>query len=245
MDVYIQKVKGEFHNVNPFIAWKGFVERGAYVQFFASSELESLPISPETPVVGGIPIVQRALRQLGREVPEMNAIPEALRSFAGRELSQMTMGRVRSRIEDGDAPLFIKPLPTDHKLFNGHVVSVFRDLIQSSGIEATTLVSCSEVVEFVSEYRGYVHRRELVGFKHYRGDFRVFPNFGPVEAALHAWEEQPIACSMDWGVTRDGRTLLVEVNDAYSLGSYGLDPLIYAPMIADRWFEMTGSSSRA
>jgi hypothetical protein len=50
---------------------------------------------------------------------------------------------------------------------------------------------------------------------------------------------------MDWGVTRDERTLLVEVNDAYSLGSYGLDPLVYAPMLADRWFEMTGSSSRA
>jgi hypothetical protein len=179
MDVYIQKIKGEFHNVNPYIAWKGFIERGAYVQFFESSELGALPISPETPVVGGIPVVQRALRQLGCEVPEMNAIPQALQPFAGREISQLTLGQVRARIEAGGQPLFIKPLPGDHKLFNGHVVSAFRDLIETAGVEPTTPVSCSEVVEFISEYRGYVHRKSLVGFKQYRGDFRVFPDFGP------------------------------------------------------------------
>ncbi|MBW3637067.1 MAG: ATP-grasp domain-containing protein, partial [Armatimonadetes bacterium] len=121
----------------------------------------------------------------------------------------------------------------------------FRDLIETAGVEPTTLLSCSEAVEFVSEYRGFVHRGELVGCKHYAGDFRVAPDFAPIEAALEEWEARPVACSMDWGVTREGRTLLIEVNDAYSLGCYGLSPLLYAPMLADRWFQITGSRRRA
>ncbi|HEX9997076.1 MAG TPA: ATP-grasp domain-containing protein [Abditibacterium sp.] len=245
MTVYIQKVGGEFSNINYFTAWQGFIERGAHVEFFASEELESLPISPETPVVAGIPVVHRALRHLGCEVPQFNAIPSELSDFAGRKVWQMTLAEVRAHIQDESGPIFIKPLPQNHKLFSGHVVSRFRDLIETAGIEPQTPVSCSEVVEIVAEYRGFVHHGELVGCKHYAGDFRVFPDFSLAETALRGWKEAPVACSMDWGVTNDGRTLLIEVNDAYSLGCYGLQAHIYAPMIADRWFQITGSSARA
>lgn len=36
-------------------------------------------------------------------------------------------------------------------------------------------------------------------------------------------------------------TRLVEVNDAYSAGDYGLDPLLYARFLEARWCEMTGA----
>ena len=36
------------------------------------------------------------------------------------------------------------------------------------------------------------------------------------------WDERPVACSMDICVTKDGKTLLVELNDSYALGCYGL-----------------------
>jgi hypothetical protein len=39
---------------------------------------------------------------------------------------------------------------------------------------------------------------------------------------------------MDWGVTSDGKTVLIEVNDVYALGCYGLDRLLYASMLRDR-----------
>jgi len=245
MTVYIQKVRGEFANVNTFSAWQGFIERGAHVEFFEFEDLESLEFSAETPVVGGIGTVQRALSMLGIEIPAMNAVPPVLADFAGRKIWEATLAEVRAQIQDSGAPIFIKPLPAQHKLFAGHVVARFRDLIETAGIAPETPVSCSEVVEITSEYRGFVHHGEIAGFKHYAGDFRIFPDFSPVEAALSAWENRPVAASMDWGVTRDGRTFLIEVNDAYSLGCYGLNPVLYAPMIADRWFELTRSSSRA
>lgn len=44
---------------------------------------------------------------------------------------------------------------------------------------------------------------------------------------------------MDWGVTDDNRTLLIEVNDGYALGNYGLHPSLYAALLEARWHEIT------
>ena len=38
----------------------------------------------------------------------------------------------------------------------------------------------------------------------------------------------------------DGRTLLVEINDGYSLGSGGLVANLYAELLRARWEEITG-----
>lgn len=103
------------------------------------------------------------------------------------------------------------------------------------------VVSWSQAVDFRGEFRGFVCEGELVGFRHYAGDFRLPVDFAPVEAALQSWDERPRGCSMDWGTTGDGRTLLIEVNDGYSLGSYGLAPLLYAPLLAARWREMAAT----
>ena len=58
-----------------------------------------------------------------------------------------------------------------------------------------------------------------------------------LEAFLN-WEERPAACSMDICVTENGRTLLVELNDAYSLGCYGLPGVPYAKFISARWSQL-------
>lgn len=42
-------------------------------------------------------------------------------------------------------------------------------------------------------------------------------------------------------MTDDGRTLLIEVNDGYSLGCYGLFYIDYAKLLAARWAELTGT----
>jgi hypothetical protein len=44
---------------------------------------------------------------------------------------------------------------------------------------------------------------------------------------------------LDWGVTDTGETRLVEANDAYALGYYGLQSVLYARMIDARWEELT------
>lgn len=51
----------------------------------------------------------------------------------------------------------------------------------------------------------------------------------------------PAGCALDFGVTEDGRTLLIEMNDGYSLGFYGLEPALYARVLAARWAELNGT----
>lgn len=53
--------------------------------------------------------------------------------------------------------------------------------------------------------------------------------------------ESPAAYGIDFGVTADGRTLLVAVNDAYCLDCMTLPSAEYADMLEDRCVElMTG-----
>ena len=42
-------------------------------------------------------------------------------------------------------------------------------------------------------------------------------------------------------MTGDGRTLLVEINDGYSRGCYGLPPNLYAQLLSARWAELVGT----
>ena len=45
---------------------------------------------------------------------------------------------------------------------------------------------------------------------------------------------------MDICVTKDNKTLLVELNDAYALGCYGLASIYYVKLISARWSQLTG-----
>ena len=60
-------------------------------------------------------------------------------------------------------------------------------------------------------------------------------------SAIDEFKNSPVSYSLDFGVTDDGKTLLVEANDSHSLGNYGLHPFQYARIIASRWAQMTGT----
>lgn len=53
------------------------------------------------------------------------------------------------------------------------------------------------------------------------------------------FSDAPNGYGIDFGVTDDGRTLLIEVNDGYALGSYGMYYLDYAKLLSARWAELT------
>ena len=97
----------------------------------------------------------------------------------------------------------------------------------------------SDAVEFVAEWRYFVHHREIVGVGHYHGDPLRAPDPEVVRAAVAAYQG-PAAHVIDLGVLADGQTALVEVNDGFSFGCYGLPPLAHAAMLASRWHEMVG-----
>ena len=54
------------------------------------------------------------------------------------------------------------------------------------------------------------------------------------------FKSMPAGCSIDIGVTRDGRTVLIEINDGFALGCYGADCIQYAKLLSARWCELVG-----
>lgn len=65
----------------------------------------------------------------------------------------------------------------------------------------------------------------------------IFINF-----CVKDFEGAPKAYALDFGVTKDGETILVEVNNTCSIGSYGLEPVLYARFLSARWVELTGTT---
>lgn len=235
--VYVLKPDETEFGINRSIASVGFVLKGDEVRLFELEEFEQLPLSKNDIVFGGIHLAHRAMECLGIPVPALASIPSELKTYAGRSSWLSTMGEVRTSVEKGEV-IFIKPLPERHKLFDGQLLQSFRDLIPTAGIKDTEQVVCSELVEFISEYRGFVVRGELVGLRHYKGDPLVFPNSQLIRDAISAYRTAPAGCAIDFGVTKCGRTIVVEVNDGYSTGAYGLSPRRYASMIEARWEEL-------
>jgi hypothetical protein len=136
-------------------------------------------------------------------------------------------------------PAHVKPRD-HHKLFTGKVIATFRDWIALAGVPDDEPVIVQEVVEFVSEWRASILRGEIVHVGHYKGDPTRFPCAATMKAALSKFTNAPIGYAMDWGVTREGRTLLVEVNDGFALGNYGVPGYLYTALIESRWRELTG-----
>jgi hypothetical protein len=153
------------------------------------------------------------------------------------------MPATRGDIRKESPRVFVKPLK-DLKAFTGLVVSSkVGDLISTSHIPNEMELLASEPVNFLTEYRILVHHKRIVAVRHYSGDPTLFPDMRVASEAIESFAESPCAYSLDLGIVQDGRTLIVEVNDAFSLGGYGTHPLIYTPLIIDRWVEMTTCSS--
>ena len=240
MAVYILKPEQTAYCVNRQVAAVGFTLRGEDVRLFERSEFDNLPLRESDVVFAGFSYARRAFERLGFNVPHLDYIPQETLPFAGRDLWLEDIGTVRKRVQDGEQ-IFFKPTPDRPKLFAGQVASQTKDLIATANAPNDTIVFCSEPVRFVSEHRAFVLHGELIGLRHYQGDPLAFPNPDTVRAAIAAYATAPAAYAYDFGVTDDGRTLVVEVNDGYSSGAYGLSPLRYARVISARWDEIRSS----
>lgn len=248
--IFVQRdpATGEFINKNVYNAWYGFTKMGVWSEPFVWSDLQAgrLELSRDAAVIGGIHTVRTALAQLGAPPPENIDYPDPVLPFLRRAVRRATIRDAHRLCVDDrfDPPIFIKPV-TGHKEFTGHVLATYRDRIKTASWaleEPETPIWISDVVSFESEWRYFVNRREIVGVGHYHGDPLKFPDPDVVRAAVAAYDNCPAGYVIDFGVLADGQTALVEVNDGFSFGCYGLNPFDHARLLQTRWLEMVGLS---
>ncbi len=239
MKAYIQTHKdGEFYNVNAFIAYEGFKHFGFEIEKFHDiNHIEDT--NPETILVGGIGNVRKRLEMINRprKTTEID-YPLELQKYLKRTIWRTTLEEV---LQKKQFPVFIKP-ETETKKFPGKVFKTELDFVGLLDADKPTSVLCSELITFKAEFRCFIRYREILDIRHYKGDWDKALNLEIVKAAVADFTSQPRSYALDFGVDANNNTILVEVNDGHSLGSYGISPINYAKFLSARWSELTDTT---
>ncbi|MGN7864625.1 ATP-grasp domain-containing protein [Chryseobacterium sp. 22458] len=172
--------------------------------------------------------------------PPADCYPKALQHYLKRDIRETTI-RNLSNSFDGNIPyIFVKPkLKT--KLFTGFTIESPLDLYRLMEFPGNTELYYSPIVDWKAEYRVFVNNSKIVGIKRYNGDEGYEPDMTVVQNAVHDLEnseECTKAYGIDFGILSTGDTALVEWNDGYALGSYGLDKEVYTDLLLARWSEI-------
>ncbi len=243
MNAFVKTTKGNFPNQNFYLAWKGFTEMNYEVIKFEEEELTPdfvHNIGDMTPMFAGVTIFDKVLEMKGVKYKKLDTYPTILYPFMNRSVEKSTIGEFRKRWdsdEDNRPRLFMKPVA--QKKFNGAVMKSILDWMPMANLPNETEVYLTEELHFKSEFRVYVHDQEIVSAKHYMGKWDLMIDRGVVEEAIKTFApEAPCAYALDFGVDTNGKTTLVEFNDATSLGNYGINPMWYAEMLTARWIEI-------
>jgi hypothetical protein len=227
-----------YRSFNFVVAAEGFHELGWEVVGYEDAATILPQLEREDVVVDFMHQSARALARLGIAPPDLPTYPAALSEFLGREIWPSTINTIAARPELW--PVFVKPRD-ETKKFTGVLVRGTRDLIGCGDPEADTPVWCSAPVRLLREWRCFIRYGEIVDVRPYKGDWRGHYDHRVIEAAVAAWSDRPRGCALDFGLDDQGRTLLIEANDGFALGSYGLPPRDYARLLSARWSELTGS----
>lgn len=239
MKAYIQTDNsGEFYNVNAFVAYEGFKNFGFEIKKYINAD-EISEYNPEHILVGGIGNVRRRLQHLGitRSGKEID-YPEELQPFLKRKVWESSINEIFNNKNNWN--IFIKP-KNETKLFAGKVVKNEMDFLGLINTEKDTEIYCSELIDFKTEWRCFIRYKEILDIRRYKGGWDTKLDVEIIKNAINSFTSQPNAYALDFGVDENNDTILVEVNDGHSLGTYGLSSSHYAKFLSARWSQLTGT----
>ena len=236
MNVYIRSIKLTKlpETEIEYTAYQGFSALGFDPVFFETEE-EIKDSRQDDLIVGGVSIVTRKLQSFDINVENYD-YPEQLNMYLGRKVWKDSLDSVLMNKEKW--PVFVKPIR--EKAFTGFVLENERTIPRLYKASDDEPVYCSELVEFEAEWRVFVRYGNIIDARPYKGDWHQHYDANVIEQAVKDFREAPAGYGIDFGVSDKGETLLIEVNDGYSLGTYGLDPIQYAKLLSARWCELTG-----
>lgn len=216
--------------------------RGIQYELFTTKRLtrNQLVIDRETFVAGDNPIICNVLKKLGL-ILNNGSYPKSLEKYYGRRIWTTIIHDLVSQNSFKEVSgIFVKP-KSKAKLFTGFVIESEYDLFQLSAFSKNTDLYCATLVRWLSEYRVFVRNSKVVGIKLYAGDESLKLDMATVEQAITDFEnssDRTAAYGIDFGVLNTGQTTLIEWNDGFALGSYGLDKEVYTDLLLTRWEEI-------
>lgn len=233
------------HSYNMANAMYGFREMGAEIVPYHLIDDIYDDVRREDIVLDYIDQCNQIFGKFG-VTPHIPDYPDVLKPFLGRKIWRDTINSISRNEEKWSAGYFVKPIRS--KAFTGKIISSVADLVGCGNHSEDYEVLVSEPLNICAEWRCFITYDELIDVRPYgmlmdksRKSYLYHYDTEVLSAMMEAfvsWDERPKACSMDICVTKDGRTLLVELNDAYALGCYGLPSIYYAKLISARWSQL-------
>lgn len=235
------------HSYNMANAMYGFREMGAdIIPYHALGDIYD-EVKREDIVLDYIDQCNQIFNKFG-VFPHIPDYPDVLEPFLGRKIWEDTINSISGDEKKWSAGYFVKPLR--NKAFTGKIISSVADLMGCGNHSENYEVLVSEPLDVCAEWRCFITYDEMIDVRPYgmltdkeRKSYLFQYDPDVLQAMMRAfitWKERPNACSMDICVTKEGRTLLVEMNDAYALASYGLANISYAKLISARWSQLLG-----
>ncbi len=193
-------------------------------------------VDRSTIAIGGLRFITAALRQLGTSVPPPDDYPDEVRDLLGRSVRPATVGSLRRQMDGW--PRFVKPRDA-RKRFTGRVFESPDDWPLTTLPDRMPVWSC-DPVDWRSEWRVFVAGGDIVWMAHYDGEDRLVPDRGVIDRCIAALARRFDGFALDVGVLADGSTAVVELNDGFSIGTYGAPAEHVLAVLAARWSQLLG-----
>lgn len=233
-------------NTDGMCAADGFFARGYEVKPFTKTDIMSGKITDymlKTHVfVGCIDTMKLIFRQL-KCTPEIITFPEPFynANLLQRYVWTTSIGNVIEMINSNTSrTLYVKPA-TEVKSFD--CMKINKNTLHSlMHLEPNTDVIVSNPFnhKIVAEYRCYINNSVIEDIRLYTGDpLQYINNISKIVFAISNYKNAPTAYTIDIAILENGSIAVIELNDFWSIGSYGLEPELYSIMLENRYKEIT------
>lgn len=76
-------------------------------------------------------------------------------------------------------------------------------------------------------------------YRNYSGDFTISPNYSYIESVIAMYKKTfPCCYTIDVGILGDAETVVIEFNDMWAIGNYGMSNSEYMTMLSKRYHEI-------
>ncbi len=129
--------------------------------------------------------------------------------------------------------------PCRHKLFSGCIFSG-QTAERLSQWDGSTEVLLYEPFgsKILSEWRLYIADGKIVDSRNYSGDFTLNPDYAAAAKKIALQIDFPCAYVTDVGILADGTNVIVEFNDMWAIGNYGMENSRYLDLLSRRYLEI-------
>jgi hypothetical protein len=232
--IFLQKDKYSDipHHFDVACAMYGAIETGQDYRLITYEDLVTsrLLVTKNNLFVGSVEFMRAVFNLVGVDDPR---VPEN----SNRPFEVITLGEAKSRAKSGEK-LFIKPF--EIKLFTGFVIDQMQHTSINGIPDGTKLMAYKPFEHRIeSEWRCYIFNNRVEYIGNYSGDLYVNIDGSYLNKVINENKDKfPCAYTIDIGVLSNGENVVIEYNDMWAIGNYGMPNDIYLRMLKKRYQEI-------